>query len=156
MTPGQLALIITVSKLKITRAHLFCFVLIHVAMSATEEGGVCSPDGDLLSQTPGSPRSESSDGEDRPQLSAHALAALQEFYSEQQALLEGGGKTGQAPVITEDWVKVAFTNASSRPPYSILSLSFSQQLSQFWYDEDTAQKLADEAVQASQNNRSVC
>lgn len=41
-----------------------------------------------------------------PQLSAHALAALQEFYAE-EAALESQPKLGQgeAPtLITEDWV----------------------------------------------------
>ena len=54
-----------------------------------------------------------SDDDDPPQLSAHALAALQEFYAEQSAksneehqAMEAGGasKTG---IIQEDWVSVA-------------------------------------------------
>ena len=74
-------------------------------IDADEGGKVSAPDGDQqCSQTPGSPKSESSDEEDRPQLSSYALAALQEFYSEQQALfeVENAGKT---PAIAEDWVK---------------------------------------------------
>lgn len=49
-----------------------------------------------------------SDGDDDPpKLSAHALAALQEFYTEQQAAILGG-ETGETPVIPEDWVNLAF------------------------------------------------
>ena len=55
--------------------------------------------------------SEDSDsGGSPPQLSAHALAALQEFYAE-EAALEAQLKLGQgvAPtLITEDWVKLDY------------------------------------------------
>ena len=50
---------------------------------------------------------EDSDAGSPPQLSAHALAALQEFYAE-EAALEAQLKLGEgvAPqLITEDWVK---------------------------------------------------
>ena len=51
---------------------------------------------------------EDSDSGSPPQLSSHALAALQEFYAE-EAALEAQLKLGQgvAPtLITEDWVKI--------------------------------------------------
>ena len=44
-----------------------------------------------------------SDGDDPPRLSSHALAALQEFYSEQQSVLLGG-EAAEAAVISENWV----------------------------------------------------
>ncbi|XP_072021955.1 EEF1A lysine methyltransferase 1-like [Amphiura filiformis] len=78
--------------------------------------------------------------DDAPQLSAHALAALQEFYAEQsekvneeqQAMEDGqASKTG---IIQEDW-----------------------QLSQFWYDEQTSEVLAKEVLAAAgENGRIAC
>ena len=52
--------------------------------------------------------SEGSDDDSPPQLSAHALAALQEFYAEeeQQHMAPREGE-GVAPAqITEDWVNI--------------------------------------------------
>lgn len=45
----------------------------------------------------------SDSGDDIPQLSAHALSALQEFYLEQQTLLVKE-EAGEGSEITEDWV----------------------------------------------------
>ncbi|XP_078513204.1 EEF1A lysine methyltransferase 1 isoform X2 [Lissotriton helveticus] len=70
------------------------------------------------------------DDHDMPQLSSHALAALHEFYAEQQvknALSTSQGSTKQSfGSVEEDW-----------------------QLSQFWYSEETALKLAEEAIAAA-------
>lgn len=57
--------------------------------------------------------------DDDTQLSAHTLAALQEFYLDQQ-------KKQCAESVEEDW-----------------------QLSQFWYSDETAQRLAQEAIEAA-------
>lgn len=58
--------------------------------------------------------------DDTPKLSEHAMAALMEFYEEQNAL----EKTAHNAAVAENW-----------------------QLSQFWYDEITAETLAKEALQ---------
>ncbi|CAG2240743.1 EEF1AKMT1 [Mytilus edulis] len=67
--------------------------------------------------------------DDAPQLSAHTLAALQEFYTEQnkqeQTLIEAQQGNLKELEISEDW-----------------------QLSQFWYNETTATRLAEEALRA--------
>ncbi|KAJ8033735.1 EEF1A lysine methyltransferase 1 [Holothuria leucospilota] len=80
--------------------------------------------------------SSDSDEDDVPQLSAHALAALQEFYAEQTAIANEDEEEVAAKVggIQEDW-----------------------QLSQFWYDDDTASVLANEAITAAGvNGRIAC
>ncbi|XP_012943458.1 EEF1A lysine methyltransferase 1 [Aplysia californica] len=70
-----------------------------------------------------------SDSDEEPQLSAHALAALQEFYKEQKEdaeKLEEALTSGDNNIqLKEDW-----------------------QLSQFWYDDRTAEMLAKEALSA--------
>ncbi|XP_072261155.1 EEF1A lysine methyltransferase 1 [Pyxicephalus adspersus] len=76
--------------------------------------------------------------DDVPQLSAHTLAALQEFYAEQEQResLKSGPEYDQFSVgaVEEDW-----------------------QLSQFWYDDETALRLAKEALEASgENGRIAC
>ncbi|XP_020746849.1 EEF1A lysine methyltransferase 1 isoform X1 [Odocoileus virginianus] len=69
-----------------------------------------------------------SEDEGRPQLSSRALAALQEFYAEQQqhhSDLRGDDKYNIG-IIEENW-----------------------QLSQFWYSPETALRLAEDAVAAA-------
>ncbi|XP_059759290.1 EEF1A lysine methyltransferase 1 isoform X3 [Balaenoptera ricei] len=68
-----------------------------------------------------------SEDEDLPQLSSHALAALQEFYAEQKQYTDlGGDDKYNIGIIEENW-----------------------QLSQFWYTPETALRLAEEAVAAA-------
>ncbi|XP_053312416.1 EEF1A lysine methyltransferase 1 [Spea bombifrons] len=71
-----------------------------------------------------------------PQLSGDTLAALQEFYAEQQQrdALKSGIDKFSVGSVEEDW-----------------------QLSQFWYDDKTAFSLAKEAIEASgENGRIAC
>ena len=75
--------------------------------------------------------------DDIPQLSAETFGALQEFYKEQEqkeqivneltCSLENGDNTNNIPNVSEDW-----------------------QLSQFWYDDETALSLAKEVVRLTQ------
>ncbi|XP_074917768.1 EEF1A lysine methyltransferase 1 isoform X3 [Chelonoidis abingdonii] len=69
------------------------------------------------------------DDDDIPQLSSHTLAALQEFYRDQQqregTKISQGFKQYSIGSIDEDW------------------------LSQFWYDDETALCLANEAILAA-------
>ncbi|XP_063161842.1 EEF1A lysine methyltransferase 1 [Candoia aspera] len=67
--------------------------------------------------------------DDVPQLSSEALAALQEFYVEQQ----------QREAKTTDRTQ----------SYSVGSIEENWQLSQFWYDSETALCLANEAIRAA-------
>ncbi|KAF3323509.1 protein-lysine N-methyltransferase N6AMT2 [Carex littledalei] len=60
------------------------------------------------------------DDDDAPALSAHALAALQEFITEQRERVENG-EEGEVALVSEDW-----------------------RLSQFWYDRHTAETLVEE------------
>ncbi|XP_008066177.1 EEF1A lysine methyltransferase 1 [Carlito syrichta] len=76
-----------------------------------------------------------SEDEETPQLSAQALAALQEFYAEQNLqMAPGEAYQHNSGVIEENW-----------------------QLSQFWYNQDTALRLAQEAATAAgEGGRIAC
>ncbi|XP_037656558.1 EEF1A lysine methyltransferase 1 [Choloepus didactylus] len=68
-----------------------------------------------------------SDDDDIPQLSSHTLAALQEFYAEQKQHMDPAGDDKyNIGIIEENW-----------------------QLSQFWYSQETALRLAEEAIAAA-------
>ncbi|XP_008571881.1 PREDICTED: N(6)-adenine-specific DNA methyltransferase 2 [Galeopterus variegatus] len=68
-----------------------------------------------------------SEGGETPQLSTHTLAALQEFYAEQKQRIDPEGDDKyHVGIIEENW-----------------------QLSQFWYSEETALQLAQEAIAAA-------
>ncbi|ELW47574.1 EEF1A lysine methyltransferase 1 [Tupaia chinensis] len=76
-----------------------------------------------------------SEDDDIPRLSYHTLAALQEFYAEQkQQTSPGGDDKYNIGIIEENW-----------------------QLSQFWYSQDTALRLAQEVVGAiGEGGRIAC
>ena len=69
-----------------------------------------------------------SDIDDVPQLSAETFSALQEFYNEQEQ---------KEQIVNE-------LNFSSNNANDIQNLSEDWQLSQFWYDDETALSLARE------------
>ncbi|XP_033032941.1 EEF1A lysine methyltransferase 1 isoform X1 [Trachypithecus francoisi] len=73
--------------------------------------------------------------DETPQLSAHALAALQEFYAEQKQQIDlGEDDKYNIGIIEENW-----------------------QLSQFWYSQETALQLAQEAIAAvGEGGRIAC
>ncbi|MCJ8732413.1 hypothetical protein PDJAM_G00211130 [Pangasius djambal] len=74
------------------------------------------------------------DDDDVPQLSAAALAALQEFYAENEAGHSALTHSYTLGAIKEDW-----------------------RMSQFWYSEETATRLAEEAIQqAGEQGRIAC
>lgn len=81
---------------------------------------------------------DSDSDDDKPQLSAATFAALQQFYSEQE---EQERKFEEAKTGIIDDVE----------------LQENWQLSQFWYDDNTAIRLAEEAVRiAGENGRIAC
>ncbi|XP_051564151.1 EEF1A lysine methyltransferase 1 [Myxocyprinus asiaticus] len=76
--------------------------------------------------------------DDVPQLSAATLAALQDFYAE-------SGRTGLGQVSTPT------------DKYSVGAMEEDWHMSQFWYSEETATRLAEEVIQqAGKNGRIAC
>ncbi|XP_032259270.1 EEF1A lysine methyltransferase 1 isoform X2 [Halichoerus grypus] len=75
-----------------------------------------------------------SDDDDIPRLSSHTLAALQEFYAEQKQQSDAGRDDKyNIGIIEENW------------------------LSQFWYSQETALRLAKEAIAAAgEGGRIAC
>ncbi|KAL7865762.1 hypothetical protein SRHO_G00110090 [Serrasalmus rhombeus] len=76
--------------------------------------------------------------DDAPQLSAAALAALQEFYAERMTETKQ-----EQPALTDS--------------YTVGSFKEDWHMSQFWYSDETAARLAEEAIQqAGKQGRIAC
>lgn len=81
--------------------------------------------------------SDSNDDDDVPTLSAHTMAALQEFYNETRT----GPDHDQTP----------------SDQFAVGALGEDWRMSQFWYSDDTAAQLAEEVVrEAGEGGRIAC
>ncbi|GMF05303.1 unnamed protein product [Ambrosiozyma monospora] len=84
--------------------------------------------------------------DDMPVLSAHALAALQEFKQDEKARQEAFEKMYQK---AED-------DFSERKQVSIDDFKEDWQLSQFWYSDSTADTLADALLDGADEDTVIC
>lgn len=97
-----------------------------------------------------------SDDDDVPVLSAHTLAALQEFYMETTKAQAGATESQDlftVGAIQEDWVSWTRTQTQAWRGVMIHVLTgvcvcvcVHQGMSQFWYSDETATRLAEELV----------
>lgn len=95
-------------------------------------------------------KNDEDDDDDVPQLSANALAALQEFLQERQAQLEDEEEEPGTAAMTA-------LQLDDQPQQQLRHVSEDWQLSQFWYTESTAIALAKEALAAAgEKGRVAC
>ncbi|KJE93646.1 N(6)-adenine-specific DNA methyltransferase 2 [Capsaspora owczarzaki ATCC 30864] len=95
-----------------------------------------------------------SDDDDAPSLSAHAMAALAAFYQEQRArdeLMAAAEAAASQPAANADDDDQAAASAT----LDIDHIHENWQLSQFWYDAATIDKLASAAVTAAGASGSI-
>lgn len=84
-------------------------------------------------------------------LSEETVKALKEFYAENSLRLTSDGTDYRNGHIEEDWVSIIYSLLIAWNWFNC----FDQQLSQFWYTEETANQLSDQILKALDINTEV-
>ncbi|CDK30017.1 unnamed protein product [Kuraishia capsulata CBS 1993] len=86
-------------------------------------------------------------------LSAHALAALQEFKDEEQDRI---AKFNKMSMIAQESFDLQQREANAVPEVTIDDFKEDWQLSQFWYSDETAEILARELLAGATEDTTIC